>query len=109
VANVATQPGETERYTLSEHIAALNAHDVGQLIDVVLANDDLSARVPDDYASQPVRIDLSPGATRPRLVLAAVVDPGNAHRHDPRRLTDALLHLLDSRPDERPLAPVRSA
>lgn len=109
VANVATQPGETERYTLSEHIAALNAHDVGQLIDVVLANDDLSARVPEGYAAQPVRIDLSPGATRPRLVLAAVVDPGNAHRHDPRRLTEALLHLLDSKPEERPLAPVRSA
>ena len=39
VCNVATQPGETEGYTLSEHLAALHAHGVGSLVDVVLAND----------------------------------------------------------------------
>lgn len=109
VANVATQPGETERYTLSEHVAALNAHGVGQLIDVVLANDDLTAKVPEGYVAQPVRVDLPSTTSRPRLVLAGVVDPGNAHRHDPQRLTEALLQLLESRPEERPLAPVRSA
>jgi uncharacterized cofD-like protein len=109
VANVATQPGETEGYTLSEHLAALTAHDVGQLIDVVLANDDLDAQVPEGYPAEPVRIDLVPGDSRPRLVLAGVVDPGNAHRHDPQRLTEALLRLLEARPEARPLAPVRSA
>jgi len=109
VSNVATQLGETEGYTLSEHVAALNAHDVGHLIDVVLANDDTSARVPEGYPAEPVRIDLSGDDARPTLELAGVVDPDNAHRHDPRRLTQVLVRLLDERPAARPVAPVRSA
>ncbi len=109
VANVATQPGETEGYTLSEHVDALSAHGVGDLIDVVLANDDSSARVPEGYPAEPVRIDLPTDEVRPRLELAAVVDPENAHRHDPRRLTQALLRLLEARPTNRPPAPVRGA
>ena len=36
VCNVATQLGETEGYTLSEHMAALNAHGVGALVDAIL-------------------------------------------------------------------------
>lgn len=109
VANVATQLGETEGYTLSEHVAALSAHDVGHLVDVVLANDDTSARVPSGYPAEPVRIDVPATDARPRLEMAAVVDPENAHRHDPQRLTDALVRLLAEQPAERPVAPVRSA
>jgi uncharacterized cofD-like protein len=109
VSNVATQLGETEGYTLPEHVAALNAHDVGHLIDIVLANDDQTAKVPDGYHSQPVRIDLPVNEARPQLELAAVVDPANAHRHDPQRLTAALMALLEARPAARPVAPVRSA
>ncbi len=109
VANVATQPGETEGYSLSEHVDALSAHGVGDLIDVVLANDDSDARVPEGYPAEPVRIDLPLDEVGPRLELAAVVDPENAHRHDPRRLTQALLRLLEARPTNRPTGPVRSA
>ena len=110
VANVATQLGETEGYTLSEHVAALAAHDVGHLIDVVLANDDTTARVPEGYPAEPVRIDLPSSGDRPRLELASVVDLEDAHRHDPQRLTQALVRLLDERPAaSRPAAPVRSA
>jgi uncharacterized cofD-like protein len=109
VANVATQPGETEGYTLSEHVAALSAHDVGHLIDVVLANDDSNARVPEGYPAEPVRIDLPREDARPRLELASVVDPEDAHRHEPRRLAQALVRLLHEHPATRPVAPVRSA
>jgi uncharacterized cofD-like protein len=110
VANVATQPGETQGYTLSQHVAALAAHDVGHVIDIVLANDDYAARVPEGYPAQPVRVDLPrEGDSTPRLVLAGVVDPDNAHRHDPQRLATALLGLLDDRSEARPLAHVRSA
>ncbi len=108
-ANVATQVGETEGYTLSQHVTALSDHGVGHLVDVVLANDDTSARVPTGYPAEPVRIDLPPDAVRPRLYTAAVVDPGNAHSHDPRRLTEALMRLLDEQPAGRPAAPARSA
>jgi uncharacterized cofD-like protein len=109
VANVATQQGETEGYTLSEHVAALSAHGVGHLADVVLANDDPAARVPEGYPAEPVRIDLAPGGSSPRVVLAGVVDAANAHRHDPRRLTEALVRLLEAQPAARAVAPIRSA
>jgi uncharacterized cofD-like protein len=102
VSNVATQPGETEGYTLSEHLAALNAHGVGHLADIALVNDDLDAATPEDYASQPVRVDLPAGGAAPRIVLAGVVDPTHAHRHDPVRLSDALMRLLEERPASRP-------
>ncbi len=97
VANVATQPGETEGYTLSEHLAALAAHGVGTLVDVVLANSNMRARQPEGYPAGPVRIDLSPDLVRPRLVTADVVDDGNAHRHDPAKLSARLLALAEER------------
>jgi uncharacterized cofD-like protein len=109
VSNVATQPGETEGYTLSEHVAALSAHGVGHLVDVVLANDDESAKVPAGYIAEPVRVDLPRNDAQPRLELHGVVDPANAHRHEPRRLATALLAILEARPASRPVAPVRSA
>jgi uncharacterized cofD-like protein len=110
VANVATQVGETEGYTLSEHVAALSAHEVGQLVDVVLANDDHTARVPEGYPAEPVRIDLpASGGAWPQLALAALVDPEHAHRHHPQRLAQALLELLETNPVARPVAPVRTA
>ena len=85
VSNVATQPGETEGYTLSEHLAALNAHDVGHLADIVLANDDHDAR-----DARGLRRPAGPHRPARRaaagrgVVLAGVVDPTHAHRHDPR-------------------------
>ena len=109
VVHVATQLGETEGYTLSEHVAALAAHDVGHLFDLVLANDDTSARVPKGYPAEPVRIDMPIAGDRPRLELAGVVDPENAHRHDPARLTAVLMRLLEERPARRPVAPARTA
>jgi uncharacterized cofD-like protein len=43
VANVATQSGETEGYDLADHLEALAAHGVGDIVDVVVANSHLAA------------------------------------------------------------------
>jgi 2-phospho-L-lactate transferase/gluconeogenesis factor (CofD/UPF0052 family) len=109
VCNVATQLGETEGYTLSEHLAALHAHGVGTLIDAVIANDNFRADHPADYPAAPVAIDLEPGAVRPRLLIADVVDDGHAHRHDPAKLTGALMRLQDERQATRAPVVARSA
>jgi uncharacterized cofD-like protein len=93
IANVASQMGETEGYTLGEHIAALHAHGVGDIIDVVVANDNRDARAPAGYPSAPVTIDLPAGQAHPRLVLADVVDDHNAHHHDPAKLAALLMRL----------------
>jgi len=92
VANVATQIGETEDFSLADHLQAI-FDSVGEgIFDKVLANDDLSARAPKDYPAKPVEPVLSSGwRDRVRLETAAVVDPANAHRHDPQRLAAAVM------------------
>lgn len=109
VCNVATQLGETEGYTLSEHLAALHAHDVGSLVDVVIANSNTRARQPADYPAAPVRLDLDAAAVRPKLILADVVDDANAHRHDPAKLAAVLMRLHEERLPARAQSIVRSA
>ncbi len=95
VANVATQLGETEGYTLGEHLAALAAHGAGGLIDVVLANDNQGARVPVGYLAAPVVNDLPREGAASRVVLADLVDDENGHHHDSAKLATALLRLHD--------------
>jgi len=98
VCNVATQVGETEEFTLADHLEALSAHGVADVIDAVLVNDNFRARQPANYPAAPVRIDL-PLSSRswPRLIARDVVDDENAHRHDSRKLASVVLSLYDER------------
>jgi uncharacterized cofD-like protein len=92
VCNVATQPGETGGFDLSDHLDALARHGCGHLVDVVLANNRLDAAAPAGWLGEPVRLRWPPAAHRPpRLVLEDVVDPSNAHHHAPPRLAAAIL------------------
>ncbi len=43
ICNIATQPGETDGYTVADHAAAIIAHTAPDCIDVVLANDNFPA------------------------------------------------------------------
>jgi len=92
--NVATQPGETRGLDLADHVDALARHDLAHLPDIVLANNRFDAMAPEGSLAEPVRLRWPPastGAAGPRLVLDDVVDPENAHRHDPLRLAAAIL------------------
>jgi len=100
VCNVATQQGETQGYNLADHVHALELHTGPGLVDVVLANNRFDARRPGDYAAEPVRLywptaDPRSSAPSPRLVLDDVVDPDNAHHHDPARLAAAIMKIYD--------------
>ena len=98
VCNVATQLGETEGYTLSQHLAALAAHGIADVIDAVVVNGNLHARQPENYPASPVRIDVDPTLTRgPRMFTRDVVDDENAHRHDPHKLAGTIVELYDAR------------
>jgi uncharacterized cofD-like protein len=110
VTNVATQVGETEGFGLRDHLAALAAHLPAALIDLVVANDNFSARTPQNYPATPVRLDVElaePGL--PRIVLADVVDDENAHHHDPKKLAATVIGLIETEVSGRSLALVRSA
>ncbi len=63
VCNIMTQPGETEDYTVSDHINAINLHTGRQLIDICIANKskippDILKRYKDDGSGQ-VELDYS--------------------------------------------------
>jgi uncharacterized cofD-like protein len=100
VCNVATQPGETQGYDLGDHVAAIERHSGAGLLDVVLANNEFGARRPGSYRAEPVRLrwppaQVWPSGNMPRLVLDDVVDPENAHHHDPVRLAAALMKVYE--------------
>lgn len=61
VCNIMTQPGETDGYSVSDHIQALMQHaNSRKLIDAVLVNDSLPSNLADKYRmahSYPVKID----------------------------------------------------
>ena len=68
------------------------------LADVVLANNRLDAPAPEGWLGEPVRLRWPPACAAsgaPRLVLDDVVDPVNAHHHDPGRLAGAIIGIWE--------------
>ena len=56
VCNIATQPGETDGYTLEDHLRAIERHLPGLAIDYVVANNSVRPLGPDFPASELVEI-----------------------------------------------------
>lgn len=97
VCNVATQHGETDSFTVSDHYNALKAHLKGaSLFDFVLANSNIEDRLPEAWHSEPVRIDQS-RLDDARVVKADVVAEENRYRHDSKKLADAIIRLYYER------------
>lgn len=61
VCNIMTQPGETDGYSVSDHLNALISHaNVEHLVDAVLVNDTLPEKLSEKYGQQgqfPVKLD----------------------------------------------------
>ncbi|HHN93390.1 MAG TPA: YvcK family protein [Anaerolineae bacterium] len=93
VCNVATQRGETDGYTVGDHVAALEKHVGAGLFPVVLANDNL-----DVTFDAPPGVRLVPPEVPPkahyRLVTADLIDRARPWRHDSDKLAQALLRLV---------------
>ena len=103
--NVATQPGETGGFDLADHLDALQRHGLADLADIVLGNNRFNAAPPAGWLGEPVRLRWPPtGANPPRLVLDDLVDPLNAHHHDPERLAASIVaaYERESRHRRRP-------
>jgi uncharacterized cofD-like protein len=97
VCNVATQHGETDAFKVSDHYKTLKEHLKGSSsFDVVLANSNVDAVLPESWHSEPVKIDelTMNGA---RVMKADVVDEDHRYRHDSKKLADALIRLYYER------------
>jgi len=93
VCNVATQRGETEGYSVGDHVAALEAHVGARLFPLVLANDNLDVDFDAPPGVELVPVDFPPHA-RYRVVTADLIDPAHPWRHEGHKLARALLRLL---------------
>jgi uncharacterized cofD-like protein len=90
--NVATQRGETDGFDLADHLEAMARHGAAHLPDLVLANNRFDALRPPGWRAAPVALRWPPSdGPVPRLILDDVVDPANAHHHDPGRLAAAII------------------
>ena len=98
VANLMTQPGETDDLTLADHLRIIREHTGYDLFDYVLVNRTpvtaaQAARYDGEAAQLVPHYGGAPGA--PRVVTADLLDTTiDKARHDPRRLAAAILDLV---------------
>lgn len=96
VCNVATQHGETDGFSVSDHFETLCRHIGEGLFDYVLANDNVRGPLPESWHSVPVAVDRMTvdGA---RVVTADVVSEKNRYHHDSEKLAAAIMRLYEGR------------
>lgn len=99
ICNVMTQPGETDGYTVSDHVAALVRHSGEGIVNTVLANDgDVNPDVMKAYAkvgSVPVNIDADALQEQHiRLVRAHLVDDNSGAIHNSNRLGKVIMDIV---------------
>lgn len=95
VCNIVTQAGETQSYSCSDHVHALEEHVDEDLFNVVLCNDNYEPALPDE-SDQWVRAD-EKSRSDARLYTSDLVDYEHPWRHDPTRLAKIIMDLFYER------------
>jgi uncharacterized cofD-like protein len=101
VCNTATQPGETEGYSVLDHVAALERHVGVGLFPVVLANTCQAGQLLPRLHW--VRLDPPVNGQR-RIVAADLIDAERPWRHDARKLASVLMNLVAESQASLPVA-----
>lgn len=101
ICNVMTQPGETDDYTVSDHLQAIYDHVGHHLFDYVIVNDGkIPAKVQDYYAEQgskPVEIDWDVVKGRGYEVIADTLVLFRRYlRHDADKLSQHIYQLVQN-------------
>ncbi|MGI6200140.1 MAG: gluconeogenesis factor YvcK family protein [Christensenellales bacterium] len=107
VGNIMTQPGETDGYTLADHVHAITKHGQGRMVDVIVANRDMDG-VPEAVLSryredgaEPVQIDRErlerKGITILEVPLVRLT--AGAVRHNPEALQEVIERIYRQRAD----------
>jgi uncharacterized cofD-like protein len=94
VCNLATQVGETDLYSCSDHVRALEDHVGPNLFDVILCNEDYSGTLPPN--SRWVEADEVSRKDK-RLYCANLPEIDHPWRHDPGKLSKVLMDLYYER------------
>ncbi|MCL4489047.1 MAG: YvcK family protein [Chloroflexi bacterium] len=91
ICNVATQPGETDDFTVEDHVEALSQHVGEGIFEHVIANDNWRVSFPDNPRSQMVHPRGDGADGHFGMTLADMVDESKPWRHDPSKLARAVL------------------
>jgi len=96
IANLMTQPGETEGYSLADHVRAIYKHTHRRLFDwVVASNQPISVEVARRYRAQgaePVRVDIGElQSMKVRCLLDNLLEEHGVVRHDAAHLSRLLV------------------
>jgi len=92
VCNIATQTGETDTYSVYDHMRALEEHMGDSLFDIILCNDNYEGQLAED--SQWVLADEKTLADS-RVHCADLADENHPWRHDSSKLAKKLIEILD--------------
>jgi uncharacterized cofD-like protein len=105
VCNVMTQPGETDDMSAADHVEALFANAGARVCDYVVVNDEPPSKLRETYAEEhqlPVNADVerieSMGL---RAVEAPILSERENVRHDPEKLADVVIEVIDRAVAER--------
>ncbi|MDQ0062114.1 gluconeogenesis factor YvcK family protein [Paenibacillus harenae] len=101
VCNVMTQPGETDNYSVSDHLEAVHRHIGHHLFDYVIVNDgEIPPQIESKYAemgSKAVHLDLDEVTRRGYQVIAdRLVLFRTFLRHDAERLSHHIYKLVEN-------------
>lgn len=101
VCNVMTQPGETDNYTVSDHLQAIYDHVGHHLFDYIIVNDgEIPTQVQDFYAEQgakPVEVDWDVVTGRGYKVIADTLVLFRRYlRHDAEKLSQHIYQLVQN-------------
>lgn len=94
VCNVATERGETDGYSVSDHVAALERHVGPGLFQVVLANDNFTGADALPSGVEPTRLEM-PSNGAHTLHAVDLVDVDHPWRHDSEKLAKVLMQLVE--------------
>jgi uncharacterized cofD-like protein len=96
VCNVATQHGETDDFSVSDHFETLTKHVGPGLFDYILANDNVGGPLPEAWHSEPVRVD-TPIVDGARVITSDVISEKNRYYHDSQKLAAAIFRIYNAR------------
>lgn len=99
ICNVATQHGETDGFSVADHLLAIERHAGKGIIHAVLANNNIAPALPEAWRSRAVPVsnngmDAFAGVT---LIEADVVAEQNRYRHDPEKLAATVVRMYDNK------------
>jgi uncharacterized cofD-like protein len=93
VCNVATQHGETDGYSVHDHVRALEQHIGAGIIDVVLANSRTDVRWVNAPPGVGEIVRFTDLTQTPRIAATDVIDEAHPWRHDSDKLARAVMQI----------------